>query len=875
MAAGPTYAGQDINGTIVHGYVAGATVFADADHDGAYDVGEAYAITDALGRFFLDDAVGSLVSNGGVDTSTNQPITIRLEAPEGSTVITPLTTLVSLLLPANPTTADIAAAEATVLKGLGLSLQSGQSLLSLDPVAGTLSGDPGATDAYLAGAKVYDAISILGAGLSNQGGVSFDAASSSIAAALANQIEAAAASGQAFDLGDTANLTDVLTTAATALGETLDPAAVTSIANIAVASNDAMDEAVAGLTSGEAIFLASSAVQQVAEGATTSALQNLPAGQPVSSVEAQYTGDNLDKAVDAAEDSVSLPAPNTEAGTLLINLSGDQYLGNPEFQVYVDGKLVAGELSGIGGSGTSTETGISASHAQNQWQTFKVAGTFDTTVTHKVEISFNNDFYGGSQTNDRNLYVGNITLGGQAVKGTADDHPAELLANGTVQFDTPLPSSNPPPASGTDKLVIQLSGDQYLGNPDFLVYVDGTLVTGQLSAIGGSGTSSETGVSAIHTQNEWQAYTVTGNFDPSVAHKVEVVFNNDFFLGTATTDRNLYVGDVTLNGTRLAGASNAQPAELLRNNEGASFTSSVMAGGDTIPSGTGHSTLAGGESQLFVGSGGDTLYGGLSAGAHDTLTAGTGDNLLSVKYGANVLRANEGLDTLRGGSGHDTLYGGGSTALYAGSGGDTLYGGLSAGAHDTLASGAGNDLLSVTQGNNVLFGGAGFDTLQGGSGHDTLYGGGQSAMFAGSGGDTLYGGLGSSAHDTLTGGAGNDLLSVTQGNNSLYASGGMDTLYAGSGQDTLYAGSGDAKMYGSSGDTTFMVSGTTGNDTIIGGTGTSSVIIGGHSSTDAQYKDNGDGSTTITFGAGSSQSVTLSGIDTLHYSGDNTDYKIS
>nr|WP_313899318.1 hypothetical protein [Methylobacterium sp. E-065] len=112
-----------------------------------------------------------------------------------------------------------------------------------------------------------------------------------------------------------------------------------------------------------------------------------------------------------------------------------------------------------------------------------------------------------------------------------------------------------------------------------------------------------------------------------------------------------------------------------------------------------------------------------------------------------------------------------------------------------------------------------------------------------------------------------------QGNNALYASGGMDTLHAGSGNDTLYAGSGDAKLYAGSGHTTFEITGTSGNDTIVGGASSHSAIIDGHSSTDAHYKSNGDGSTTITF-AGSSQSVTVSSIDTLHFGGDNQDHKI-
>ncbi len=279
------------------------------------------------------------MSIGGTDTSTNLPVTQPLQAPEGSTVITPLTTLVSLLLPTNPTASDIAAATDKVTASLGITLAAGQSLLKLDTVAGTLSGNPGATDAYLTGAKVYDTISILSAGLSNQGGVSVEAARSAVAAALADKL----AAGQSLDLGNPAALREVLTSAASTAGTTVSTSAVASIANIAVASNVAMDNVVAGSTSGQDIFQASSTVQHVAEGATTSALLNLPANQPVSSVEAQYSN------------PVAVGA-GSGANTLVVRVSGDHYQGDPQFQVYVDGKAVGNPQS------------VTAVHTQGQWQ---------------------------------------------------------------------------------------------------------------------------------------------------------------------------------------------------------------------------------------------------------------------------------------------------------------------------------------------------------------------------------------------------------------------------------------------------------------------------------------------------------------------------
>ena len=44
---------DQISGTAVDGYVAGARVFQDLDNDGAYDSGEPYAYTNSLGSFSL------------------------------------------------------------------------------------------------------------------------------------------------------------------------------------------------------------------------------------------------------------------------------------------------------------------------------------------------------------------------------------------------------------------------------------------------------------------------------------------------------------------------------------------------------------------------------------------------------------------------------------------------------------------------------------------------------------------------------------------------------------------------------------------------------------------------------------------------------
>jgi len=84
------------NGFVVDGYVSGATVVCDVNSNGASDAGEATTTTDTTGFFkFASACASTLMVTGGTNTDTKLPFVGKLMAPAGSTMITPLTTLVS------------------------------------------------------------------------------------------------------------------------------------------------------------------------------------------------------------------------------------------------------------------------------------------------------------------------------------------------------------------------------------------------------------------------------------------------------------------------------------------------------------------------------------------------------------------------------------------------------------------------------------------------------------------------------------------------------------------------------------------------------------------------------------------------------------
>lgn len=85
----------EINGEVIDGYIKDATIFADANENGQLDAGESQTTSDAYGAWTLKNAIGTITVFGGTDISTGLANNVVMTAPSGSTVVSPLTTLVS------------------------------------------------------------------------------------------------------------------------------------------------------------------------------------------------------------------------------------------------------------------------------------------------------------------------------------------------------------------------------------------------------------------------------------------------------------------------------------------------------------------------------------------------------------------------------------------------------------------------------------------------------------------------------------------------------------------------------------------------------------------------------------------------------------
>lgn len=155
-------------GRLSDGWIAGATVFFDRNRNRVQDAGEPGTVTDERGRFLLDLPVavydtngdnrvdvkdGLLVAKGGVDITTGLLQTSSLLSSPAASVISPLTTLVVLVVENNP---DLDEAKAALHVQDALKMVPGADIMQVDAFEAVSRGDASAVSAVQAAAKVQD-----------------------------------------------------------------------------------------------------------------------------------------------------------------------------------------------------------------------------------------------------------------------------------------------------------------------------------------------------------------------------------------------------------------------------------------------------------------------------------------------------------------------------------------------------------------------------------------------------------------------------------------------------------------------------------------------------------------------------------------------
>ena len=126
---------RPVSGVVQDGYVAGASIFVDRNGNGLPDAGEDTSLrTDSSGNFTgTISGTGNLIAVGGTNIDTGLRNTLTLTAPQGATVISPVTTLVQTLVSTQALTPT--QAQQKVAQAFGI--DSATDLLRFDPLAST------------------------------------------------------------------------------------------------------------------------------------------------------------------------------------------------------------------------------------------------------------------------------------------------------------------------------------------------------------------------------------------------------------------------------------------------------------------------------------------------------------------------------------------------------------------------------------------------------------------------------------------------------------------------------------------------------------------------------------------------------------------
>jgi len=211
-----------LGGFVIDGYIAGATVFFDANKNGVLDASEPSATTADNGEFDLDldsnifdknqngeldPEEGNIVAFGGIDTATGLPLETPVTAPPYATVVTLLTSLVADLIDRG---IDSDRAESLVKSSL--SIPANVDITSLDPIAATENAIAGGVETLTAMVKVQNVITQTAALIDGASILENTDTVKAVVSAIVQQIQ----SGTPLNLSDANQLPTIVDRAATA-----------------------------------------------------------------------------------------------------------------------------------------------------------------------------------------------------------------------------------------------------------------------------------------------------------------------------------------------------------------------------------------------------------------------------------------------------------------------------------------------------------------------------------------------------------------------------------------------------------------------------------------------------------------------------------
>lgn len=231
-----------IAGKAIDGYVAGGTVWLDSNLNESLDPGEPTTTTDHEGGFnleinlsdydldgdgILEPGEAVLYITGGTDISTRQNRVTSMSAPPGTSVISPLTTLLERQIRLNPAV-DPSILQSRLLEALNL---PEVDLINFDPVREAAAGSSEGLAVYSAGVQLSDTIEQISTYAAEAAGVSIDTLSRDIWDTISQK----ASDGFTINVEEPEQVQDLIQQAATRTGvelKTEDVVAVSSIVSV-------------------------------------------------------------------------------------------------------------------------------------------------------------------------------------------------------------------------------------------------------------------------------------------------------------------------------------------------------------------------------------------------------------------------------------------------------------------------------------------------------------------------------------------------------------------------------------------------------------------------------------------------------------------
>jgi hypothetical protein len=249
-------------GVAVDGYLSGATVLCDGNGNGRADTGELSVGTNTAGAFsFVNGCGAALLVSGGRSVDTGLPFVGVLRAAASSTVVSPLTTLMSG-----------GASQAALLTAMGLPADT-PSLLSTDPAARDAQGNltrPDLQKATLVAQQLAQKLAEMFAGL---GGASGADVTGPLYTSSANAMAGVMNGGAVLNAGGTVDISTLATLVAAGASAVTGSDAPASVKTAVAALNaDALAQVAAVGLAAQAQALLSAAPADLTS--TTSAQQS-------------------------------------------------------------------------------------------------------------------------------------------------------------------------------------------------------------------------------------------------------------------------------------------------------------------------------------------------------------------------------------------------------------------------------------------------------------------------------------------------------------------------------------------------------------------------------------------------------------------------